>query len=469
MGYKRVPVTIVKHPDYKERENQLITINDACSPTGVKDAGRKYLPDPGDINDAIDVQKYTNYLNRAVYYGFSGQTVRSMAGLAFMKGITVDDVSPLLEYINSDIDGQGVGLEQSMKSSFTGVYKDGRAGLLADFPPVDGSLTRQQQRDLGANAIIRRYEALQIANWHTTRQGAHEVLSLVSLFEINDELLDDGITIQRVGIERRLILDGGVYRVEIYHDGAFVEMYEPKINGRTLNYIPFFFIGAENNDSRFDDSPIYPICELNIGHYRNSADYEDSVFMLRPQPWASGLNDSWYENHLQGFRFGSGSLFPLPEGGSFGIEQPSPNDQSFEAMQYKQKVMVALGAKHLTGELSYNTATEAMIGEAGSNSVVQTIMDNVEQAYNDALVVLAEFMGVTQAPVVVINTDLSNIVSDAQTAQLMVSAWMNNLIGKEDARSYLRKTGLIERSDDEIDEDIALSLITGDNTTDTNQ
>jgi hypothetical protein len=468
MGYKRIPVTIVKHPDFKEREKQLITINDACSPTGVKDAGRKYLPNPGDANNQTDIEKYNNYHNRAMYYGFSGQTVRAMAGLAFMKGVTVADVSTGLEYINTDIDGDRLGISQSMKASFTSTYRDGRAGLLVDFPPTDGTMTRAQQEAAGAKSIIRRYDALQIANWHTTKVGANDVLSLVSLFEVCDELMEDGITIQRVGVERRLILEDVVYRVEIYHDGAFVESYEPRINGQTLAYIPFFFIGAENNDSRFDDSPMYPICELNIGHYRNSADYEDSVFMLRPQPWASGLTQTWYDENLQGFRFGSGSLFPLPEGGSFGIEQPSPNDQAYEAMQYKQKSMVALGAKHLTGELSYNTATEAMIGEAGSNSVVQTVMDNVEQAYNDALMVVAEFMGESIAPVVVINTDLSNVVSDANTAQLMVTAWMGGLIGKEDARAYFRKTGLVDRTDEEIDEDIALNLIGGDNTDNTN-
>ena len=112
---------------------------------------------------------------------------------------------------------------------------------------------------------------------------------------------------------------------------------------------------------------------------------------------------------------------------------------------------------------------EAMIGEAGSNSVVQTVIDNVEQAYNDALAVLAEFMSESTAPVVVVNTDLANIVSDSNTANLMVSAWMGGLIGKEDARSYFRKTGLVDRTDEEIDEDIALNLIGNDNTDNTNQ
>lgn len=461
-----VPATIVKHPDYKDRKEQLKTIRDACSATGVKDAGGLYLPDPGDPNNPIDAQKYQNYLNRAVYYGFSGQTVRGMSGLAFMKGITEEDLTPPTDYIMDDLDGDGVGLEQSMKASFSGTYRDGRAGLLVDFPPVEGTLTRRQQQEQAVRAVIKRYSALEIVNWHTTKVGAREMLSLVSLFEISDEIMEDGITIQRVGVERRLILDEGIYRVEIYHDGAMVEEYQPLIDGRPLGYIPFFFIGAENNDARFDDSPMYPICELNVGHYRNSADYEDSVFMLRPQPWASGITDQWYEDHLTGFRFGSGSLFPLPEGGSFGIEQPSPNDQSFEAMQYKQKSMVALGAKHLTGELSYNTATEAMFGEAGSNSVIQTVMDNVERAYNDALVVLADFMGASVAPVVVINADLSNIVADPQLAQVIVNAWINGLVGKEDARTYLRKTGLVERTSEEMDDDLAMQIAGVDNSSD---
>lgn len=454
---KSIPVTIIKHPDYKDRVKQLQLITDACSATGVKDAGNKYLPTVGDMTELDEVERYNNYLHRATYYGFSGQTLRGMSGLAFMKGVTSDE-SESLSYIQDDIDGDSVGLEQSMKATFSETYKTGRAGLLTDFPPVESGLTKAQQEAMAARAIIRRYEAVDVCNWHSERVGAVDMLTLVSLYEQTDILADDGITIQRVGIERRLLLDDGLYRVELYQDGNLIEEYQPLINGKPLAYIPFYFVGAENNDSRFDDSPMFPICDLNVSHYRNSADYEDSVFMLRPQPWASGITQAWYDDMLKGFRFGSGSLFPLPEGGSFGIEQPSPNDQAYEAMQYKQKAMVALGAKHLTGEISYNTATEAMLGEAGSNSIVQTVMDNVERAYNDALAVLAEFMGLSEQPKVLINADLSNIVADPQLAQVIVAAWVDGLVGKEDARTYLRKTGLVERTDEEIDEDIAMQL-----------
>ncbi len=42
--------------------------------------------------------------------------------------------------------------------------------------------------------------------------------------------------------------------------------------------IPFTFVGAQNNDPTIDDSPLAALVEINHGHYRNSADYEDSVW-----------------------------------------------------------------------------------------------------------------------------------------------------------------------------------------------
>ena len=65
-------------------------------------------------------------------------------------------------------------------------------------------------------------------------------------------------------------------------------------SGKVFDRIPFEFIGAENNDSTVDDAPLWPLAYLNLHHFRNSADYEDSVFLIgQAQPWMSGLTTEW--------------------------------------------------------------------------------------------------------------------------------------------------------------------------------
>ena len=52
--------------------------------------------------------------------------------------------------------------------------------------------------------------------------------------------------------------------------------------------IPFQFLGSENNDTSIDDSPLYDMAEVNIGHYRNSADYEEAAYRSGECGYAGG-------------------------------------------------------------------------------------------------------------------------------------------------------------------------------------
>jgi len=463
-------VQIIDHPEYTERLPQWQAVQDTASPTGVKDARTTYLPYVGDPQNADDVTAYDRYLKRAQFYGFTAETVRGLVGLAFDDGITLEDNPEGLEYLETNIDGDGLGIQQSAQKTTRDTVKQGRAGLLVDYPNSSGTVTRSEAAEKGLRASVISYDAFQVRNWQSRKYGALRSLSLVSLAESVDVVQDDGLTVKPETQERRLVLtdeldDGGnttgarVYQVEIYRDNdgdseTPVETYVPrKADGKPFDYIPFFFIGSDNNDTTIDDSPMFPIADLNVGHYRNSADYENSIFMLQPQPWASGLSQAWVDKNMTGFRLGSGALLALPVGGQFGIEQPEPNTIAFEGMEYKQKAMIALGAKMLTADISFNTAREAMLSNGPTTSKLQTIVNNVETAYNDALTVVGEFMGI-EPPVFVVNADLSKLAGDAQLAAVMVNAWMSGLIGKTDARDYMRAQGLIERTDEDIDGDL---------------
>jgi hypothetical protein len=332
--------------------------------------------------------------------------------------------------------------------------------LLVDFPSIDGqSITKEQQARLGAYATIQEYDAFQIKNWSTRKVGSNVVLSMVSLSECVDVLGDDGLTVTKEDQERRLILDDDGYRVEIYLAGEMIDMYEPRNSkGLRLNYIPFYFMGSEYNDVKVDKIPIFPIADLNIGHYRNSADYEASIIYQNPQPYATGLTSNWVDQHLEGFQMGSGSMLPLPEGSSFGYAQPAQNQPALEGMREKQQAMVQLGAKLVNPNVSFKTASEAIIANSSENSRLQTIIDNVESAYQMALEALADFMG-TDSPIFSIDTDLSAATSDPQMISVLKDIFAMGAIGQTDLRDYMRKVRVLDRTDEDIDSDIETSLV----------
>lgn len=94
-----------------------------------------------------------------------------------------------------------------------------------------------------------------------------------------------------------------------------------------LKEIPFTFVGAQNNDPSIDESPLYDIAMINLGHYWNSAEYEDSVFWCgQAQPWISGLDEQWRDGMEKNAVYvGSRAPMMLSAGGSFGYAQPLLN------------------------------------------------------------------------------------------------------------------------------------------------
>jgi hypothetical protein len=452
-------MTIITHPEYDDNVKIWELCEDTNHPTKVKDRGEVYLPFIGDKNNESDRERYQAYLKRAMFYGYMTETVAALSGMAFRDGITTEQVGTN-SYIENDLDGDGVGIQQQAQSVLNQLLITGRGGLLVDYPVVEGQLTLQQQQAFGIRATITSYKALQIKNWHKRKIGGRNVLSLVSLSEVIQTAADDGLTLENVEQERRLVLDeDNLYQVEVYRDVSDtpVEIYQPTdSSGNRLGFIPFYFVGAMNNDATVDDAPLYSVASLNVGHYRNSADYETSVYYLRPQPYATGVgSDLNGEGANKGFKYGSGRLlaFTDPQA-KFGIVQPEPNEQAFEAMNHKQEQMIALGAKLITNESSrFSTATEAAINSSSQTSKLAQMIGNIEQAYNDAFEVLGMMNG-TPAPYMVINVDLNKVALDANLARLMLDAYMSGLIAKPDVRQYLRKHSAIERTDEEIDGDI---------------
>ena len=94
-----------------------------------------------------------------------------------------------------------------------------------------------------------------------------------------------------------------------------------------LANIPFIFCGALNNSPDVDKSPVYDIAEVNIAHYRNSADYEESCFIAgQATPVLTGLTQSipeiinnldseigksWKDEFLENFGYGLANVIDI--------------------------------------------------------------------------------------------------------------------------------------------------------------
>ena len=453
-------------PEYEAAQARWRLVRDVCKGSeSVKAAADRYLPRPNAHDESKEnLERYKSYLARAVFYNATGRTREGLVGAVFRVVPTLT-VPAGLDYLATDADGAGVSVYQQSQSVLSDVLETGRAFLLADFPAIE-SASRQQMQDGIARATIAAYPAESVINWRTTKVGAKHMLSLVVLSETHETV--DGFGVSTEEQYRVLKLEEGVYTVEIWRkdqDSAKFEVkeaYQPKrSNGQIWNEIPGCFVGAQNNDTSVDESPLYDLAELNIGHYRNSADYEDAAYLCgQPQVYMAGLDEQWVQMlEEKGIYFGSRAILPLPANGSAGILQAQPNTMIKEAMDAKERQMVALGARLVEQGSASKTATEAASDNAAEHSVLSLVASNVSEAYTKALVFVAQFMNEGGECVYALNQDFIEARLDPQTLAELVKSWQAGAITDADLWAQLRRYGLIdaEKTDDEIREELASS------------
>lgn len=450
------PKINTRHPDY---EKQLPTWEriKAClgGERAVKAELTKLLPMPSMDTEA---ERYNSYLARAVFHPVTARTVDNMSGQCFAVD-PVLELPPEIESITHNIDGAGKHAFQQAKQALSGVLSYSRGGLFVDYPKTEGVVSIAQAEAGGIRPRIIFYNTFEIINWRFEVKGAQEIVTKLVLEEMAPAK-DDGFEIEFEKQWRVLALEGGIYTIRVWKKaGGGFTMVEEIIpttgDGSPLKEIPFVFIGAEANSAEVEKPLMEDLANLNLAHYRNSADYEDSVFMVgQPTPYFTGLTKKWVDDVMQGkVVLGSRSSVPLPEGATAGLLQASENSMVFAAMQHKEKQMRAIGAKLIERRETQATATEKTIEESNENSILAGICNNVSAAYRKALVFCAGFANVEISEGSLsfeLNTEFAVSSMNPEAQKAIVELFRSELISFSEAREKLRASGLAFLTDDEV-------------------
>lgn len=449
----------------------------------IKKKKKKYLPQPNPEDKSPENEaRYENYILRAVFYNVVANTTAGLVGQVFNSD-PVTEYPPELEPMWYNADGRGVTLIQVAKKTLTTVVSMGRCGLLTDFPKAkaDGTpYTRQEVLDGVARPTILYYGPKDVINWRYKQVGALSKLSLVTLFE-DYVIHDDGFELKRGREIRALKLDDAdQYVIETWRrrdndeSGPYYlfETSTPKdASGQPLDYIPFEFVGAQNNDSNIDKPPMYDMACLNIAHYRNSADYEDSVFMVgQPTPYFSGLTENWVKEVLKDTIYlGSRGAVPLPEGGQAGLIQASENSMVKEAMDKKEQQMVAIGAQLVEDKQVQRTLGEAKMESAVVHSTLTSCARNVSQAMENSMISAARFSITDVDPNKIIfqlSTDFAISKLSPDERRQLLAEWQGGILSFSEARNQLRQSGIANLDDEvakaEIEKDMESRVDLGD-------
>lgn len=424
-----------KHPQYTEYSSVWTKCRDAADgERSIKSKGVAYLkPLAGQIV-GNDTEAYDAYLDRASYFNATGRTVETMYGLVFRKPMTKKVPASIEEWLK-DITLSDETLAEFALSLVIEDIITGRCGILVEQPPVPAApLTVAEKQAIGSRPYFVLYKTESITNWKYKRINNRYILANVWLEETYED--EKGETKEQF---RQLTLDTGVYQQLIWRKPAtgweVVETITPLKNGQPLAEIPFFPIAPQKPKLDVVSPPIESLADVNISHFKNSADLENGIHISgMPTAYVTGIDETGADGDKTTIYLGSSTILTLPKDATAGfMHVGSGGFASLEkAMDRKEQQMAALGARMLSPEKKEAEAAETHeIKRGGENSVLATIAGVVERQLTKALQFAADWEGIDGEISIELNKDYIPVTFTGADLTAFVAARQAGEISKE--------------------------------------
>jgi len=367
----------------------------------VKEKTVNYLPKTSGQkqNTSSGNEVYSAYLQRAVYYGYTQDTVLAMLGVMHSKDARFE-LPEAISYLNKDADDPKAwraGLQQKLREININQLVYARYGLLVDIPEASPSAEAQPQ--------ILQYEGFSILDWGTRVNNEGEtVLDYVLLAETveNDSEFRHIATYEEFIQFRILALDAeGKYfsfvvkqeKTEKSTKDVLVNVnldvpdpefaVYPLASGEPLDFIPFIFVNATNLYPDIEKSPVIQLSNTDLSIYRGDADWAQAYFLQgQATPVVSGV-----QNTSDELLFGAGGFLHLPDAEAKAYYMEVSGDGLAEMRQRQlilQKYAVSMGISLLDHQQPESgTALETRVGiksaplgvvaETGARALIQAL------------------------------------------------------------------------------------------------
>jgi hypothetical protein len=418
----------------------------------VKKRTTAYLP-PLDVH-ANRPDKYLGYLARATFFNATGRTVAGLAGAIFQKPPKVELPERIKDHAK-DITMTGVSAEVFALNVVEEDLTTGRVGILVDL---------QLGKSTDGRPYWSRYNAEDIVNWSAERRGGDEILTLVVLREDYQEPdAKDRFISKTCDQYRELRLnDAGQYTVTIWRKPEGKADYEPwaptgadgkpagpttlipQRRGKALDFIPFTFIGPTSTAPAVEKPPLLDLVNVNLAHYRNSADYEHGLHYTGiPLVWIAGAipathNPAEPNSPPPQVIAGPDVAIYLEKDGKLGIEQADGETLGAleNALKEKKEQMTTLGARMLEPPGAAETATAVLGRAAGDHASIRTIAAAAEEGLTKAAQIHAYWMGVETRPsdakaTVTLNKDVVNAKLKPEEVRVLLEMYIEGAISAE--------------------------------------
>lgn len=403
----------------------------------IKDATTTYLPKLS----GQDSDEYLSYRNRPAFYNAFGRTVQGLTGAIMRKDPDVTASDPVIETADR-LTRDHRSLREVATSAIKDVIAFGRYGVLVD-APVDGG-----------DAYVAEYRAEDILNWYQEEVGDGYILTFLALRENADQYDIETHEITQVENIRVYFIDPEdlFVKVQLYEwnepsaskaikgtkstQGTWTPVWEkpqvPIAGGQKLTEIPFFFFGAEDNTPNISQSPLLDLANVNIAHWKMSADLAHGLhYTALPTPWAAGF-DTKSKLYIGP---GKAWISSDPQATCGYMEFTGQGLKAIENdLDRKEKQMAVLGSRLIEGQrVGIEAAETARIRQSGEVNSLITISKLASKTLSRMLEVLALWRSVptSEETTVELNTDFIDISITPEEITALLGALQAGKISHE--------------------------------------
>lgn len=333
-----MPISSV-HPSYKAMSDRWQMCRDAYAGSdAIKAGGDKYLPKlSGQSKDEYDAYKL-----RALFYGMTAKTISALVGMATArppKLVYPPDMSTYFE------EGRGLQFLELLGTTMSDILLMGRIGHFIDAPIG------------GGEPYVSIYPTESIINWDTDEQG--NITFAVLMESVLKPKENDPYEYETVTQYRELSLTDGIYTVKVFNDkDEEVTAVQPMYGGQYLDYIPFYIANPFGLNTEIVKPPSSDIVDINLSHYRSSADLEHGRhFTGLPTPVAIGVDAATV------LRIGSMTAWNIPDanGDAKYLEFTGQGLRSLEkALSEKEAQLASLSARFIDNSARGSEAVDVV-------------------------------------------------------------------------------------------------------------
>lgn len=450
-----------QHPDYIEMLNKWSRCSTvAAGQDAVHQGGTVYLPRLTEQN----AEEYDSYKARTTFYNATWRTIVGLQGMLYRKPPKIV-VPTLCQPMLEDITLSGTNLHIFSLEIVEECLKLGRVGIFVDYPDVGEELTTQADAaSQNLRPLFKMYPAITIINWKKRLINNASKLSMIVLQECMQVAIDEFKSNDQIQYRVLDLEDIGeinpVYRVRVFivvvndkglEEDKLISTSYPKINGKYLNDIPFQFIGVDDVDCDVDEPPLIDLVDMNLAHYRVSADYEHGChFTGLPTPIVCGTRGIDDQGVQQKYSIGSSTAWVFQDSQTkvYFLEFTGQGLNALEKnLERKEAQMAILGARMLENSApGVESANTAAIHRGGEQSMLSSVAQAVSIGITRALAIFCKFTGEKNTDSVKfdLNRDFFPIPMDALTLTAIIAGWQNGAYSFEQMFTSLQRGEVID-------------------------